>query len=96
MALINQIGAKNVVIYFVIINILAFLIMGIDKLKAKKGKWRIPESTLMSSVLLGGGIGGIAGMYVFHHKTRKHKFFIGYPVILIIEVIAIIYLILNT
>lgn len=96
MALINQIGAKNVVIYFVIINILAFLIMGIDKSKAKKGKWRIPESTLMSSVLLGGGIGGIVGMYVFHHKTRKPKFFIGYPLILIIEVIAIIYLILNT
>ena len=96
MPLINSLGLKNVIIYLLCINIIAFLAMGIDKWKAKRNAWRIPEATLMSLVLLGGGIGGIAGMYTFRHKTKKSKFFIGFPAILIIEIVAIVYILINT
>ncbi len=96
MPLFKALGVKNVIIYLLAINVIAFLAMGIDKRKAKKGAWRIPESTLMSLVLLGGGIGGIAGMYTFRHKTKKPKFFIGFPAILTIEIAAVIYLLINT
>ena len=81
---------KNIILYFIIINIIGFLIMWVDKQKAKKGRWRIPENTLLLFVLLGGGIGGIVGMYVFHHKTQKAKFVIGFPVILICEILIVI------
>ena len=64
--------------------------MGIDKYKAKKGKWRIQEKTLLTLVVLGGGIGGIAGMYVFRHKTQKPRFFIGFPLIMIMQILIII------
>lgn len=89
---LNQIFTlQNIIIYFVTINLLTFLIMYIDKKKAKKGKWRIKESTLFILVLLGGGIGGIAGMYIFRHKTKKMRFVIGFPAILIFEIFVIIY-----
>ena len=81
---------QNILIYLVAINLITFLVMWLDKRKAKKGRWRIPENTLLLFVLLGGGIGGIAGMYVFHHKTNKAKFVIGFPVILICEILIII------
>ena len=67
--------------------------MWLDKKKAQNGKWRIPENTLLLFVLLGGGIGGIAGIYIFRHKTQKAKFVIGFPVILICEILLIILLI---
>ena len=92
MALINEIGLGKIVLYLLAINVVAFLAMGIDKWKAKNNAWRIPESTLMSLVLLGGGIGGIAGMYTFRHKTKKPKFYIGFPAILIFEIIEIRYI----
>ena len=69
--------------------------MGIDKLKAKKDWWRIPEGTLMTICLLGGGIGTIAGMYKFRHKTKKLKFSVGMPTILISEIAIIIYLLIK-
>ena len=78
---------QNVVIYLIVINLIAFGAMWLDKRKAKKGKWRIPENTLLLLVLLGGGVGGIAGMYVFRHKTQKAKFVIGFPVILVCEIL---------
>ena len=81
---------KNIIIYLLIINIVTFLSMGIDKYKAKKGKWRIQEKTLLTLVVLGGGIGGIAGMYVFRHKTQKPRFFIGFPLIMIIQILIVI------
>lgn len=81
---------QNIIIYLVAINLITFLVMWLDKRKAKKGRWRIPENTLLLFVLLGGGIGGIVGMYVFHHKTQKAKFVIGFPVILICEILIII------
>ena len=81
---------KNIIIYLLIVNIVTFLSMGIDKYKAKKGKWRIQEKTLLTLVVLGGGIGGIAGMYVFRHKTQKPRFFIGFPLIMIMQILMII------
>lgn len=93
MDLINTIGIGKIIIYLVAINVIAFLAMGIDKWKAKRNAWRIPEQTLLSLVVLGGGIGGIAGMYTFRHKTKKPRFFIGFPLILIIEIAVAIYLI---
>lgn len=83
---------KNFLIYLIIINIIGFFIMWIDKRKAKKGKWRIPENTLFLITLLGGGVGTISGMYTFRHKTKKLKFTIGMPAILILEIILFIYL----
>ena len=65
--------------------------MYIDKRKAKYGRWRIPEKTLLIIALLGGSVGTIAGMYLFRHKTQKLKFTLGFPTILISEVIIIIY-----
>lgn len=81
---------KNIVIYLLAINIITFFAMGIDKYKAKKGHWRTKEKTLFILVALGGGIGGIAGMYFFRHKTQKPRFYIGFPMILIIEIIITI------
>ena len=82
---------KNIVIYFITINLIGFFIMWLDKRKAKKGAWRIPEKTLFIITALGGGIGTIAGMYTFHHKTQKIQFVIGFPLITILEVITIIW-----
>ena len=84
---------KNIIIYLVVINIIGFLAMLIDKKKAKRGEWRIPEKTLLLITLLGGGVGTIAGMYTFRHKTKKLKFTIGFPTILISEIALAIYFI---
>lgn len=78
------------VIYLVIVNLIAFLAMYIDKKRAKYGKWRIKEHTLFILAFLGGSIGAIIGMYTFRHKTQKARFFIGFPVILVAEVLLAI------
>ena len=83
--------AKNIIIYLISINIIGFLIMWIDKRKAIKGSWRIPEKTLFIITAIGGGIGTIAGMYTFRHKTKKLNFIIGLPLITILEIILVIY-----
>ena len=85
---------QNIIIYLIIINLVAFFMMWLDKRKAKKGKWRIPENTLLIPVLLGGGIGGIVGMYVFRHKKQKAKFIIGFPAILICEILLVLIFVL--
>ena len=82
---------QNILIYLVIINILGFFIMWIDKRKAVKGRWRISEKTLFIITALGGGIGTTAGMYIFRHKTQKLNFVIGFPFITILEIIGIVY-----
>ncbi len=74
--------------YLFIINAVSFLLMLIDKQKAKKNKWRIRESTLLLSAALGGSLGSLAGMYLFRHKTLHPKFTIGVPVILTVQIIA--------
>ena len=86
---------QNIIIYFIVINIIGFFIMWLDKRKAIKGSWRIPEKTLFTITALGGGIGTIAGMYTFRHKTQKIQFVIGFPVITILEIMAIIYFVLK-
>ncbi len=85
---------RNILIYLVIINLIAFFAMYIDKKRAKWGKWRIKESTLFTLVLLGGGIGGILGMYKFRHKTKKTIFTVGFPAILIIEIVCALIILL--
>ena len=72
-------------LYLLAINLLAFLIYGADKRKAKRDQWRIPEKTLFLPALLGGSVGALAGMKVFHHKTRKWYFRFGIPVIFIAQ-----------
>ncbi|MBP3831413.1 MAG: DUF1294 domain-containing protein [Clostridia bacterium] len=88
---VETVGIGKILLYFIIINVIGFLAMAIDKWKAKNNAWRIPENTLFSITVLGGGIGTIAGMYVFRHKTKKPKFTIGMPVILVLEIILVIY-----
>lgn len=83
---------KNVLIYLLMVNLIGFLMMWSDKRRAKLGKWRIPEQTLFIVTALGGGAGTIAGMYTFRHKTKKLKFTIGLPAIVILEIILVIYL----
>ena len=66
-------------------SIIAFAAMGIDKLKAKAHRRRIPETTLISLAVLGGGLGGFLGMVIFRHKTRKAAFAVGFPIILLVQ-----------
>ena len=82
---------RNIVIYLLIINLIGFLAMYLDKRKAKKGKWRTQEKTLFGICILGGGIGTIAGMYIFRHKTQKLAFTLGMPAILILEIAIFLY-----
>lgn len=74
------------------LNLLTFIIYGIDKFKAKKAKWRIPESTLLLLAVIGGSIGAWLGLQVWRHKTQHKKFYIGIPMILTLQVIATIYI----
>ena len=79
------------VFLFTAYNCIGLGAMAIDKYKAQKARWRIPEKTLFLITLLGGGIGTITGMYMFRHKTKKLYFTIGFPTILIAEISLIIY-----
>ena len=82
-------------IYLLIINVAAFLLMLVDKLKAKKNLWRIPEATLISTALLGGSIGALIGMYTVRHKTRHIKFTVGIPLILLAQIALAQFLLLK-
>lgn len=79
-------------IYLLIINVAAFLLMLVDKLKAKKNLWRIPEATLLSSALFGGSVGALLGMYTVRHKTKHPKFYIGIPLILLCQIALAVFL----
>ena len=81
--------------YLIVLNLLAFLLMGLDKAKARRHRWRIPEKTLFLSALLGGSIGAIAGMQLFRHKTKHASFRIGMPCILILQLALAAYFILK-
>ena len=82
----------EVVVYFLVgINILSFIVYGIDKWRAAHGRWRIPESTLLGLAVIGGSIGALLGMKVWHHKTKHKKFVFGLPAILIIQLIILYY-----
>ena len=77
------------ILYVSILNIIGFLLMGIDKRRAKKHAFRIPEATLFTIAVIGGSIGTILGMYFFHHKTRHWYFTYGMPMILILQLLII-------
>ena len=79
-------------IYFAAINLVTFFVYGIDKYRAKRGAWRIPEKTLFVLPLLGGSVGAIAGMRVFHHKTKHWYFKYGLPLILLLQLALVVWL----
>lgn len=79
-------------VYLIFMNLLAFLLMGLDKSKARRNQWRIPEKTLFLSAILGGSIGAILGMQVFRHKTKHASFRIGMPCILIAQLGLAVYI----
>ena len=76
------------ILYFFTINALGFLLMLVDKHRARKNRWRIPEATLMGVAALGGSIGSLIGMYTARHKTKHPKFTVGIPLILIVQLTA--------
>ncbi len=82
---------KYLLAYLVIINAAGFLFMLIDKRKAQKNLWRIPERTLMTIAALGGSLGVLLGMQVFRHKTKHLKFTIGVPIILSVQILVAVY-----
>ncbi|MBE6783899.1 MAG: DUF1294 domain-containing protein [Ruminococcaceae bacterium] len=84
---------KFLIIYLILINIITFIVFGADKLKAVKNKWRVPESVLLGLSLAGGSVGGIFGMYIFRHKTRKIAFKLLIPLFCIVHIILVYLLI---
>ena len=82
---------KYILWYLLTVNAAAFLLMLADKRRAQKNRWRIRESTLILSAVLGGSIGALAGMYTFRHKTRHPKFTVGIPAILMAQVLLAVY-----
>ena len=81
-----------VVIYLVVINVVAFVVYGVDKYKAKRGRWRTPEATLLGLAAIGGSIGAWLGMKVWHHKTMHKKFQYGVPLILIAQIVLVVFI----
>ena len=75
-------------IYLIVMNTVAFCLMGIDKRRAKRHQWRIPEKTLFLPALLGGSLGGVLGMRFFRHKTKHWYFKYGLPAILVLQIAA--------
>lgn len=80
------------VLYLLAINILTFLLYGIDKRKAKRAQWRIPESVLLGLAAIGGSIGAWLGMRVWHHKTQHKKFRYGVPAILVVQIVLLVWI----
>ena len=86
---------EETICYILAINIATFFLYGIDKYKAKKGRWRISEATLLVMAVIGGSIGAWAGMRLWHHKTMHKKFKYGIPIIIIMQVALAVYLLTN-
>ena len=89
------VNMRYIMWYLLAINIVTFFLYGIDKQKARKKRWRIPEATLLSMAALGGSVGACVGMQIFRHKTQKPKFYIGVPVILLLQAGIVIYVYLK-
>lgn len=79
-------------VYLAAINLATFIVYGADKRRARKGKWRVPEKTLLLLPLLGGSAGALLGMRVFHHKTRHWYFVWGIPAILLAQIALAVWL----
>ncbi|MBR0305230.1 MAG: DUF1294 domain-containing protein [Lachnospiraceae bacterium] len=77
---------RILIVYLLLANVIAFAMYGIDKRKAMKDQWRIPEKTLLLAALIGGSFGAFVGMQVFHHKTKHWKFILGVPACMILHV----------
>ena len=86
---------KYFLLYLLLINAIAFVLMLADKQKARKNRWRIPERTLIGSALLGGSLGALLGMYTFRHKTKHLKFTLGVPAILIAQIALAVWIFLK-
>ena len=84
---------KYSLLYLLLINAVGFLLMLVDKFKAKKNLWRIPEATLMTVAALGGSIGSLLGMYTVRHKTKHVKFTVGIPAILILQIALVLFIV---
>ena len=82
---------KILIIYLIAINVVTFIVYGIDKMKAKRSKWRIPEATLLGLAVIGGSVGAWLGMKVWHHKTLHKKFKYDIPLILIAQIALLIF-----
>ena len=76
------------IVYLLLINIAAFALFGADKRKARRGDWRISEKALFLSAVLGGSLGALIGMRLFHHKTKHWYFVIGIPAIFVLQIIG--------
>ena len=83
---------RILILYIIAVNTIAFVLYGIDKGRARQGKWRIPEKTLLGIAIIGGSIGAFAGMHIFHHKTKHWYFRYGMPVIILVQIAAVVYL----
>lgn len=88
----EQIGRRLILGYLLILCLIAFCMMGIDKHRAKKNAYRISEKALFFTALLGGAIGGTIGMWCFHHKTRHWYFRLGFPIIALLQIILLLIL----
>lgn len=82
---------NTAVIYLIFMNLIGFGLMGVDKQRARRRDWRIPEKVLFGAALLGGSVGAWAGMYLFHHKTRHWYFVVGMPLILAVQAALVWY-----
>ena len=92
--LLHIISIYNLIIgYLILINIITFVAFFMDKFKAKRQKWRIPEKSLFFLSIIGGSIGGMLSMLIFRHKTQKWKFRLGIPLILLVQLLLVSYLI---
>lgn len=87
-----SIWMKMGIAYLVLANLAGFMLMGVDKRRAKKKQWRIPEKTLFLSAIAGGSVGALYGMHLFRHKTKHKSFVFGIPAILIVQLLLIIVL----
>ena len=76
--------------YLLAINVLTFVVYGVDKWRARRGRWRVPEATLLGLAALGGSVGAWVAMRLFHHKTQKKKFRYGVPVLFVLQVAAVL------
>lgn len=77
--------------YLLAVNVLTFIVYGVDKWKARRGRWRVPEATLMGLAALGGSVGAWLAMQLFRHKTQKKKFSYGVPALFVLQVAAVLF-----
>lgn len=88
----EKVMTNTAMVYALAVNIIAFLMFGMDKMRAKRNEWRIPESSLLTVALIGGSVGAWMGMRFFHHKTRKPKFTVSIPVMMLAQAALLIWM----